>query len=105
MALSILALAFTGSFVMWIVLVTIFSAIYTISYPMRLALLMDRKRTDIGFWTAREVVLNSGRFVTLLIAVVLLYFSFYWAIYAMYAAIFIAYPFVVKRKQAVIGIF
>jgi hypothetical protein len=94
------AMGFTNSFGVWIVLLTLFSTAYTISYPMRLALIMDRKKTDIGFWTVREVVLNAGRFVTLLIAAVLLYFSLYWAIFAMYAAIFVAYPFVAKRKLA-----
>jgi|GEM_PF-2489968 len=105
MAVNVLAMGLAGSFVIWIVLITLFSALYTVSYSMRLALIMDRKKTDMGFWTAREAIMNAGRFVTLSMAAILLYFSLYWAIFAMYAAVLVAYPFVAKKKQAQIGLF
>jgi hypothetical protein len=98
MAASVLALEIAGSFVVWIALVTVFLFLETVSYPMQLALIMDGRKTDAGYWAAREVALNVGRFVTISIAAVLVYFSLYWAVFAMYAAIFAAYPFVARRK-------
>lgn len=98
--LVVFALGFAGNFLAWIVLVTLYSLLYNVSYPLRLAFLMDarKKGMGMGFWSMREICLNAGRFITLTAAALLFYLQIFWAVYAMYALIFFAYPFVAKKK-------
>src|SRR3989338_6012935 len=84
---SILSLALVKSTTGWLIAISIFTVIYAISSPLRLAVSMDVKKTDIGFWKTREIFLNIGRVVTLSISAVLFYYQMYWAVFVMFGVI------------------
>jgi len=95
---SILSLALVKSTTGWLIAISIFTVIYAISSPLRLAVSMDVKKTDIGFWKTREIFLNMGRVVTLSISAVLFYYQMYWAVFVMFGVITLVYPFLVNYK-------
>jgi len=97
----VLAMGLTQSFAAWLALVTLYSIINIVAYPLLLAVQFDVKNTDIGFWAVRELLLNTGRFLALSCVALLFYFECYWAVFAMYAAILFAYPFLVKQKLGI----
>jgi len=97
----VLAMGFAGSFAAWLVLTTIYSIVYTVSYPLKLAGYMDVKKVDMGFWTVREFLFNLGRALTFTCAAAMFYFQLHWVVFALYAALFTAYPFVANRKLGI----
>jgi MFS family permease len=93
---SLLALANTTTY--WVIAVGLYLVVSTISFPIRLAMTMDVKKVDLGFWKAREILLNAGRLIILSIVIVLFYLEIYWAVFMVFALISIIYPFLVKKK-------
>ena len=98
MGISALMLILAARVSLWIVLVGIFSIFYHISNPLRLAITMDVKKVDLGFWKAREIFLNLGRFIFMGITLIFFYFKLYWAVFGLYAVLCFVYPVFVKKK-------
>ena len=98
MSLSIFVLPLSKENITWFISVGIFSVIYTISSPLRLAVSLDVRVADLDFWKVREFFLNVGRVVTLLLTVFLFTFKQYFLVFALFGFIALAYPFVVSHK-------
>lgn len=96
--LSILSLAFIQQKTYWIIAVGIFIIINTISLPLRLAITLDAKKADLGFWKVREFFLNLGRFCTLTISIILFYYQKYWIVFLLFAVMAFIYPFLMRYK-------
>ncbi|MBU0469897.1 MAG: MFS transporter [Nanoarchaeota archaeon] len=98
MSLSIFILPFVKESFYWFIAVGIFSVIYTISSPLRLAVSLDVRVTDMNFWKIREFFLNVGRVVILLLTIILFTFKQYFFVFAFFGLIALAYPFLVSYK-------
>ena len=98
MSLSIFMMPFSKNSVAWFIIVGIFSVIYTISSPLRLAVSLDVRVPDMSFWKVREFFLNIGRVTTLLLTVLLFVFKQYSLVFALFGSIALAYPFLVSYK-------
>lgn len=98
MSLSIFLLPLSKENIYWFITVGIFSAIYTISLPLRLAVSLDVRVADMSFWRTREFFLNLGRTVTLLLTVFLFTLQQYFLVFALFGCIALAYPFLVNHK-------
>lgn len=96
--ISILSLIFAKTVLLWVILAGIFTSLYNISFPLRLAISMDRKKPDISFWKFREIFLNIGRVSTLLIASILFFYKLYAAMFAFYAVLIALYSILLKYK-------
>lgn len=98
MAGTIIALPYAKTTFGWYIVVGLFSVVYTISSPLRLAVSLDVKTADMDFWRIRELFLNLGRVVTLGFAALLFYLQWYWVLFSFYGFIALMYPFLVKYK-------
>ena len=98
MAASIFLLPFAKTSFAWIITIIPLTLFYTVSYPIRLAILLDKKKPDLGFWKAREIFLNFGRLITLSISALLFYYQMFWAVLLMYGILLIPYIFLVEYK-------
>ncbi len=98
MSLSIFILPLVKESLHWFIAVGIFSVIYTISSPLRLAVSLDVRVADMSFWKVREFFLNVGRVVTLLLTALLFYLGNYFLVFALFGFIALTYPFLVKHK-------
>lgn len=98
MTLSIFSLIFARDLKSWVILTGIYSLLTTISFPLRLAVSLDVKKVDLGFWRMRELFLNVGRFITLGITFIFFYYQIYWLIFLMFGVIALSYPFLIKYK-------
>tara|TARA_Y100000310_G_C20628364_1_gene787178 strand:+ start:532 stop:1572 length:1041 start_codon:yes stop_codon:yes gene_type:complete len=98
MSLSTLSLVLAENISVWIILVGIFTVIYNISSPFRVAVTMDAKKVDLQFWKSRELFLNLGRSVFLSVAFVFFYLKIYWPLFVFYAMLIFIFPLFVKYK-------
>lgn len=98
MSVSLFILPFAKTKLLWVVAVIPLTLFYTVSYPIRLAILLDRQKPDMHFWKAREIFLNLGRVITLGLSSIFFYYQLYWAIFVMYGLILIPYIFLVEYK-------
>ncbi|MDP3699049.1 MAG: MFS transporter [Nanoarchaeota archaeon] len=98
MSLSIFILPLSKENITWFITVGIFTVIYTISSPLRLAVSLDVRIADMNFWKIREFFLNVGRVATLLVTVVLFSLQQYFLVFALFGSIALAYPFLVSYK-------
>lgn len=98
MALSSLAMIFTKTKLTWVLVVGVFSIFYHLSNPLRLAISMDLKEVNIGFWRVREFFLSLGRFVFMALVVVLFLFEMYTLVFVFGASLSMFYFVLVKRK-------
>ncbi len=98
MVMSILLLPFVHSLFWWMIAVGLYFVLATISDPLRLAVSLDAKKSDIGFWSVREFFLNLGRVVTLGISAFFFYLGIYWPVFVLFAMIVAVYPFLIKVK-------
>ncbi len=98
LALSLLSLIFATTTLTWIILSSALVIIINLSAPLRLAISMDVKRVDLGFWRVREFFLTLGRVIFMTISVILFYFQLYWGVFLMFALLAFIYPLLVKRK-------
>lgn len=98
MALSIIGLSLAKNSAAWYLAVGIFTIIYTVSSPLRLAVSLDVRKADMSFWKTREFFLNIGRVTTLSIAMVFFAFELYFLVFALFGIIALAYPFLVHHK-------
>ena len=98
MAASIFVFAGISSIMGWILAVGIFSILNCISSPLRLAVSMDVKKVDLGFWKMREFFLNVGRAVTLGISALFFYYKLFWPVFVLFGVMALAYPFLIKYK-------
>lgn len=98
MSLSIFILPLVKESAHWFIAVGIFSIIYTISSPLRLAVSLDVRVANMDFWKVREFFLNVGRAVTLLLTVFLFTLQQYFLVFALFGCIALAYPFLVNHK-------
>ncbi len=96
-------LAFIHTVSGWLIAIGIFTIIYTISSPLRLAISMDTKKMDLEFWKMREIFLNAGRFVTLSLSAIFFYYELYWTVFVMFGIITAVYPFLIYHKLKEIG--
>ncbi len=99
-ALAIITVLFAGvdTLKRWYVLVGLYTLVNHISFPIRLAVSLDVKKADMGFWKVRELFLNIGRVVVQSLAALFFYLNLSWAVFGMFAILTIIYPFVVERK-------
>ncbi|MEK6809756.1 MAG: MFS transporter [Nanoarchaeota archaeon] len=98
MSLSIFILPSVKESTHWFIAIGLFSTIYTISSPLRLAVSLDVRAADMTFWKMREFFLNLGRAVTLLLTVILFTYQQYFMVFALFGVIALAYPFLVSYK-------
>lgn len=98
LALCIAALMFVKVAWQWIVGIGVYTLLTTISAPLRLAVSLDSKKNDIGFWKMRELWLNIGRVITLGSSWIFFTVKLYWPVFVMYALVALAYPFLVRKK-------
>ena len=98
MAATIAFLSFVHNIFQWYLAVGIFTIISTVSSPLRLAISLDSKKSDLGFWKTREFFLNLGRVITLGVTMIFFWKKLYWLAFIMYAGIALMYPFLVKIK-------
>jgi len=98
MGLLMLAMAFTQSFFAWSLVLGAYFLVAYVSKPLRVALIMDVKKKDIGFWKAREIFLNIGRMIILSICMALFFYESASFVFIVFAALIFAYPFVIKYK-------
>ncbi len=95
----IFSLAFVKTSWQWILAVGVYVLIVTVSMPLRLAISLDVRKSDMGFWKMRELVLNLGRIFGLSLSWVFFSLKWYGAVFALYALIALAYPFLVRKKM------
>ena len=98
MSLSIFLLSLSHKNIYWFITVGLFSVVYTISSPLRLAVSLDVRVADMNFWKTREFFLNFGRAITLLITVLLFTLERYFLVFALFGFIALVYPFLVNYK-------
>jgi len=98
MSVSIFMLPLAKTNIIWFIMVGIFSAIYTISSPLRLAVSLDSRKADMNFWRVREFFLNFGRASTLAVTVLLFSLQQYLPVFLLFGVIALSYPFVVSYK-------
>jgi len=98
LTLSILGVIYAHSATLWIVIVGIITVLMVVSYPLRIAVSLDVKETNIGFWRIREFFLNVGRFITLLLSLVFFYLKIYWPVFVIFSGICLFYPFLIRYK-------
>lgn len=98
MAFVMVLLPFISSTIVWVGLIGAYTLLNTASSPLRLAISLDVKKATLSFWMVRELFLNIGRFVTILISVVGFYFEFYWPVFMMFALMGLMYPLLVRWK-------
>ena len=98
MSLAIVALSMAKGLTSWLVIVGVYGVISAISSPLRLAISLDAKTVDIGFWKAREIFLNTGRACILLVVIALFYLELYWLVFVIFALLSLLYPFLVHKK-------
>lgn len=98
LAVSITTLFFAKTVVAWYIAVGLFTLIYTISSPLRLAISLDAKKPDLEFWKTREFFLNVGRMFTLGFAAFFFFIGLYLPVFVLFSIIALAYPFIVNYK-------
>ncbi|MEK6904925.1 MAG: MFS transporter [Nanoarchaeota archaeon] len=98
LAVSIATLFFAKNVVAWYIAVGLFTIIYTISSPLRLAISLDAKKPDLEFWKTREFFLNVGRMLTLGFAAFFFFMKSYLPLFILFGIIALVYPFVVNYK-------
>lgn len=98
LTISIFALVWARTALSWLIAIGLFTTIYTVSSPLRLAVSMDVKKVGIDFWKTREIFLNLGRVITLSIAAAFFYYQLYWLVFVFFGIITFAYPFLVNYK-------
>ena len=98
MAVVIVSMGLVKSMLGGIIVAGAFSVVNYVSFPFRLAVSMDDKTMDLGFWVVRELILNVGRVITLTLALVLFYYELYLFVFLIYALVAITYPFITKFK-------
>lgn len=96
--ISIIILSFAKTPLVWVIAVGIFASIYNISFPLRLAMSMDLKKIDLGFWKTREIFLNIGRVITLLITALFIFYNLIWAIFVMFSVLILVYIILINYK-------
>ncbi len=99
--LAAFGLGLAGSLAAWVVLAGIFAVLDNLSYPIRLAVQVDRKSHGMGFWAVREAGLNAGRFIGIAASAALFFMGLHWVVFAAYGAVYVAYPFVMKRRLGI----
>jgi MFS family permease len=82
----------------FIVIGGIYAVLDNLSLPIRFAVPMDFVKLDIGFWRASEFYGNIGRTVVFGCASLLLYLGSKWAAFGIFAAMTLAFPFIISRK-------
>jgi hypothetical protein len=97
MGVLIIALGFVHRFPVWLTLVGIYTFLDNITLPLRFAMPMDLKPTDVGFWCASEFFGNLGRVVCLGVAALFLYFDINWAPFVVFGLIALGYPLAMRR--------
>ena len=98
LTMATLGLYLVKTLFMWYVMVGIFTVFNTISSPLRLAISMDVKEVNMGFWRIREFFLNAGRVVTLGLSAVLFYYEWYGVVFGLFAGLMLMYPFLMRYK-------
>ena len=92
------SLAFVQDVQMWYVAVGVYTLLNTISSPLRLAISMDGRKMEMGFWRIRELFLNLGRVGTLGIAVIFFYHELYWPVFGLFGILTLLYPVLIQYK-------
>ncbi len=98
LTLSLIPLALAKTTPALLVAIGLFTLIYTVSSPLRLAVSLDVKKVDMGFWKAREIFLSAGRVATLSASTLFFYYELYWPVFLMFGIIAAAYPFLISHK-------
>ena len=98
LALSTISLVVASTKMQWYITVGIFLILYNTSFPIRLAVSMDVKTVDMGFWRVRELFLNIGRVIVQGVAALFFYWDIPWAVFCMFAIISFIYPFLIEKK-------
>ncbi len=98
MAFSVFALIFAPDLKWWVILTGIFSLLATISFPLRLAVSLDLKKAELGFWRMRELFLNIGRAITFSLTFIFFHYRVYWLTFVVFGMIALLYPFLIHYK-------
>ncbi len=82
----------------FVALVGIYAILDNLSLPIRFAIPMDMTKTDIGFWRVNEFYGNIGRTVVFGVSALLLYLGKDLLPFLIFAAMTVAFPFIISRK-------
>jgi MFS family permease len=89
---------FSHSFWSAVVLVILFKFVSTILNPIQSNIVFDRPKTTAITWISRELFLNIGRVVFLLLLAFLAFFGFLKESFIVLGLLFIVFPFIVYKK-------
>jgi MFS family permease len=103
MGLLLVGLTFVENAEQWVLVIGLYSLVNSLSLPLRLAISLDVKEPSLGFWKIREWFLNVGRIIFLAMGAVFLYRGSFWAVFAAYTLLCLAYPLLVKKKLIMIN--
>ncbi len=84
----------------WLLVAGAYAALDTLSAPLRLAISLDRREHDMGFWAMREVFLNIGRCATLVLAALAIWAGSLALAFLLFTALMLGYVALARRKLA-----
>jgi len=99
-AMSALIILIPGikSLSLLVAVIGMYAALDNLSMPLRFAVVMDAKTTDIGFWRMSELYGNIGRTVVFSITSLLLYVGNSWLAFGIFAVMSFVFPFLMGWK-------
>lgn len=98
MSVLIMVIPAIKSLAVLIPVIGIYAIFDNLTLPVRFAIPMDFVKMDIGFWRASEFYGNVGRTVVFAISALLLYLGNKWIPFAIFAAMTLAFPFIISYK-------
>ncbi|HSW37712.1 MAG TPA: MFS transporter [Candidatus Saccharimonadales bacterium] len=81
-----------------VTLIGIYAIVDNLSQPIRFAIPMDMRKTDIGFWRAGEFYGNVGRVIVFSVSSLLIYLGNYWLPFVIFALLAVSFPFIASQK-------
>jgi MFS family permease len=98
MGVLILTIPAIHSLSVLVVVIGVIACLHNLSMPLRFAVVMDSKTTDIGFWRMSELYGNIGRTVIFVLTSWLLFIGNRWLAFGVFGIMAIVFPFVMSWK-------
>ncbi len=98
MSALIMSIPSIDSLSLLVIVIGVYAILDNLSMPLRFAVVMDAKKTDIGFWRMSELYGNIGRTVVFTITALLLYTGNSWLAFGLFGAMALVFPFIMSWK-------
>ena len=99
LAISLMSLSFATDLWLWGLFVGVFCIIFNLFSPFSMTLVLDANKNNLQGWAGREIILNSGRFIIMLLAILCIVLNQAWLIFFITGLIFLSYPILVLKKK------